>query len=80
MHPHLIGDKVEACGPIIEALNKCHNSGLWTYYTGGCNDIRRQLDKCLHAERMARTSAHVKASRQRKKELEQVRKARMEEA
>ncbi|OAV85683.1 hypothetical protein, variant 1 [Puccinia triticina 1-1 BBBD Race 1] len=72
MHPHLTGNKVEACGPIIEALHQCHQSGFWTYYTGGCNDIRRQLDKCLHAERMARSSAHVKEGRKKRQELEKV--------
>ncbi|CAH7672765.1 hypothetical protein BY996DRAFT_6432329 [Phakopsora pachyrhizi] len=72
MHPHLTGNKVVACGKFIEALEACHNSGLWNYYTGGCNDVRRQLDKCLHDERMKRSSDHVKEGRRRRKELERV--------
>lgn len=76
MHPHLTGTKLEACGDIIEALHQCHQSGLWTYYTGGCNDIRRELDRCLHAERITRSSAHVKQSRQKRKELEKIWRSR----
>ncbi|PLW22614.1 hypothetical protein PCASD_12212 [Puccinia coronata f. sp. avenae] len=79
MHPHLTGTKLEACGPIISALNECHNRGLWAYYTGGCNDIRRELDKCLHAERMSRSSAHVKEARQNREKLEQKWKANEQE-
>ncbi|KNZ50077.1 hypothetical protein VP01_460g2 [Puccinia sorghi] len=79
MHPHLTGTKLEACGPIIEALHECHQSGFWRYYTGACNDIRRQLDHCLHAERMNRSSAHVKQARLQRKKLEQVWKENSQE-
>jgi len=70
MHPHLTGTKLEACSDVIAALHECHKSSLWTYYTGGCNDIRNQMNKCLHQERLDRSAKHVKEGVKKRKELE----------
>ncbi|KAJ1308736.1 hypothetical protein OPQ81_004427 [Rhizoctonia solani] len=56
MHAHLATpERQSACGPLIEALEACHASGFFNKYTGGCNKIKEQLNKCLREERVART-------------------------
>ena len=38
-----------ACRQFFDALQLCH-ANTWTKWTGGCNSIKRELNKCLHNE------------------------------
>ncbi|PWZ00499.1 UPF0287-domain-containing protein [Testicularia cyperi] len=73
MHPHLVGDrKLEHCAHLIQALNECHAKGWFHKITGGCNDIKHDLNMCLRAERLDRTAQHIQASRENRKKTEQI--------
>ena len=49
MHPPLDRPHPD-CEDIIQALKDCHANG-WKKYTGGCNDIKVEMDKCFKAEK-----------------------------
>jgi hypothetical protein len=38
-----------ACRDFFEALELCH-ANVWAKWTGGCNQAKRELNKCLHKE------------------------------
>ncbi|PWN41036.1 hypothetical protein IE81DRAFT_292435, partial [Ceraceosorus guamensis] len=47
------------CGELIRALNECHAKGFWHKITGGCNDVKLELNKCLRKERLERTARNA---------------------
>ncbi|KAG8950406.1 hypothetical protein FRC03_012860 [Tulasnella sp. 419] len=72
MHVHLSEpQKLSACGDLIQKLDECHNSGFFVKYLGGCNKIRRELDRCLRQERLDRTAKNKEASKHRKERHQQ---------
>ena len=38
-----------ACREFFDALELCH-ADVWAKWTGGCNQAKRELNKCLHGE------------------------------
>ena len=38
-----------ACREFFDALELCH-ANVWAKWTGGCNQAKRELNKCLHKE------------------------------
>ena len=36
-----------ACKEFFDALQLCH-ANIWAKWTGGCNSVKRELNKCLH--------------------------------
>ncbi|KJZ80601.1 hypothetical protein HIM_00451 [Hirsutella minnesotensis 3608] len=71
MHPHLHTKNALACEEIIAALEECHARGFMHKATGGCNDVKEQVNKCLRLERtkmQAENRAAAKAKRDRIKE------------
>ncbi|KAF9232144.1 hypothetical protein BU15DRAFT_90732 [Melanogaster broomeanus] len=48
MHPQL-SDKRITCREFIQALDACHTSN-WKRLTGGCNEEKMALNKCLRKE------------------------------
>ncbi len=38
-----------ACREFFDALELCH-ANVWAKWTGGCNQVKRELNKCLHNE------------------------------
>lgn len=65
-----------ACEEIIAALEDCHSKGFMHKASGGCNDLKDKVDKCLRAQRtktQAENRAMAKAKRDRlKKEQEEL--------
>ncbi len=52
----------------MAALDECHAQGFLHKVTGGCNDAKRDVNKCLRAERLQRTARNreeAKAKRER---------------
>jgi len=37
------------CKEFFEALELCH-ANVWAKWTGGCNQAKRELNKCLHSD------------------------------
>lgn len=65
-----------ACEEVIAALEECHSRGFMHKASGGCNDLKDKVDKCLRAQRtktQAENRAIAKAKRDRlKKEKEEL--------
>ncbi|KAF8497063.1 hypothetical protein F5888DRAFT_1923743 [Russula emetica] len=70
MHPQS-SDKKIACREFFDALELCH-ANVWAKWTGGCNEAKRKLNKCLHKESVARAA--------RNREDAKMRNARREKA
>ena len=62
--PHLHGDK---CKKIIERLKLCHEEQRWGKFLGRCNELKRELDRCLHEERMEKCKLSQQQAVERKK-------------
>ena len=64
--------KQPACGDIIRQLYECREEGGWMFrILGGCQDIDKQLGKCLRDERIDRTKRNqekAKVRNQKKQE------------
>lgn len=64
-----IADKLDAaCEDIIASLEDCHAKGFLHKATGGCNDLKAAVDKCLKSERakmQAENRAAARAKRDR---------------
>jgi len=43
------------CKEFFEALELCH-ANVWAKWTGGCNQAKRELNKCLHSDSVARAT------------------------
>ncbi|KAG5732817.1 hypothetical protein E4T56_gene2854 [Termitomyces sp. T112] len=69
MHPQL-SDKKIVCKEFIQALEECHASG-WARLTGGCNQLKHDLNSCLRAERLARSSRNREEAKERRSKIEQ---------
>jgi len=68
MYPHLHTKNALACEDIIASLEDCHAKGFLHKATGGCNDLKAAVDKCLKSERakmQAENRAAARAKRDR---------------
>lgn len=50
MHPSLALHLHPLCKDAILALEKCHKENQYAKFWGACNEVRRELDKCLGEE------------------------------
>lgn len=66
-----LGDAV-ACEEIIAALDECHARGFLIKATGGCNDIKREVTKCLRADRIERTRKNREAAMINRKQTKEL--------
>ncbi|CZT19276.1 uncharacterized protein RCC_05122 [Ramularia collo-cygni] len=72
MHPHLHREDQKGCEEIMTALEECHARGFMWKAIGMCSDTKRQVNKCLRAERLERTASNreeAKAKREHVKKL-----------
>ncbi|KAG6002558.1 hypothetical protein E4U21_002982 [Claviceps maximensis] len=75
MHPHLHTKNALACEEIIAALEDCHNRGFMHKATGGCNDIKEQVNKCLRIERSKQQAENRQAARAKRDKIKEEQKA-----
>ncbi|PFH57741.1 hypothetical protein XA68_14627 [Ophiocordyceps unilateralis] len=74
MHPHLHTKNALACEEIIAALEACHAQGFMHKVTGGCNDVKTQVNKCLREERTKMQADNRAAAKAKRKRLEEERR------
>ncbi|KZF26142.1 UPF0287-domain-containing protein [Xylona heveae TC161] len=55
MHPHLHTKDNSSCEEVMAMLDECHARGFLFKATGGCNDAKTAVNKCLRAARAERT-------------------------
>ncbi|KAG1800808.1 uncharacterized protein F5891DRAFT_61056 [Suillus fuscotomentosus] len=70
MHPQL-SDKRIVCREFIQALDACHVS-IWARLTGGCNQEKDSLNKCLRKERVERSTRNRTQAKEQRLKTEQV--------
>ena len=56
----------------MNALDECHARGFLYKALGNCNDIKRDVNKCLSAERSARAKRNRDVARDNRKRIEQI--------
>lgn len=53
----------------MTALEECHARGFFYAAVGMCNDVKREVNKCLRAERLDRTARNREKARQERARL-----------
>ncbi|KAK5948470.1 hypothetical protein OHC33_010504 [Knufia fluminis] len=56
----------------MNALDECHARGFLYKATGGCNDIKREVNRCLSGERSKKTARNRETGLQRRQRIEAV--------
>lgn len=56
----------------MNALDECHARGFLFKATGGCNDIKRQVNRCLSGERSKKSMGNRETGLQRRQRIEAV--------
>jgi COX assembly mitochondrial protein 2 len=56
----------------MNALDECHARGFLYKALGGCNDIKREVNKCLSGERTKKSSRNRETGLQRRQRIEAV--------
>ncbi|KAG2147339.1 hypothetical protein BD769DRAFT_1566630 [Suillus cothurnatus] len=69
MHPQL-SDKRIVCREFIQALDACHVNN-WARLTGGCNQEKDSLNKCLRKERIERSTRNRAQAKEKRLKTEQ---------
>ncbi|KAK2738508.1 hypothetical protein FQN57_007023 [Myotisia sp. PD_48] len=72
MHSHLHTKYNINCEEIMTALDDCHARGFLYKSIGGCNEIKREVNRCLGAERAKRAKQNRDEARANRKRIEQI--------
>ena len=56
----------------MNALEECHARGFLFKATGGCNDIKREVNKCLSGERAKKSGKNRETALQKRQRIEAV--------
>ncbi|KEF51611.1 uncharacterized protein A1O9_12246, partial [Exophiala aquamarina CBS 119918] len=72
MHSHLHTKDNVGCEEIMSALDECHARGFLYKAVGGCNDIKREVNKCLSGERQKKSTRNRETSLERRARIESV--------
>ena len=70
--PHLLTKSQTDCEEIMNALDECHARGFLYKAIGNCNDIKRDVNRCLGAERYARAKRNRDQARENRKRVERI--------
>lgn len=63
----------------MAALEECHARSFFFKATGGCNEAKRQVNKCLAKERAKRQTKNREEARARRQKYEEAIRQRDEE-
>ncbi|KAL4802741.1 UPF0287-domain-containing protein [Aspergillus unguis] len=72
MHSHLHTPYNVNCEEIMTALDECHAQGFLHKALGNCNDIKRDVNKCLAGERYERAKRNRDDAREKRKRIEKI--------
>lgn len=56
----------------MTALDECHARGFLYKALGNCNETKRQVNKCLAAERYARAKNNRDAAKEKRRRIEKI--------
>lgn len=56
----------------MTALEECHARGFMWKAIGMCSDTKRQVNKCLRAERLERTAINREEAKQKREHVKKV--------
>jgi COX assembly protein 2 len=56
----------------MTALDECHARGFLWKVMGQCNDIKREVNRCLGAERMERAKRNREKARDKRSRIEKI--------
>ena len=56
----------------MAALDECHAQGFLHKMLGGCNAAKRDVNKCLRAERLERTAKNRKEAKEKKERIQRI--------
>lgn len=56
----------------MTALDECHARGFLYKAIGNCNDVKRDVNRCLGAERYARAKRNRDQARENRKRMERI--------
>lgn len=66
LSPHL---HTPQCNDLINQLHRCHEENKLKKFMGACNDIDREVLKCLKAERLRRRANNRILAEERRKKI-----------
>ncbi|RAL12096.1 COX assembly mitochondrial protein [Aspergillus homomorphus CBS 101889] len=72
MHSHLHTPYNINCEEIMTALDECHAQGFLHKALGNCNDIKREVNKCLSEQRYARAKQNRDQARENRRRIEKI--------
>ncbi|KAJ5390836.1 uncharacterized protein N7496_001904 [Penicillium cataractarum] len=72
MHSHLHTPYNINCEEIMTALDECHARGFIYKALGNCNDIKREVNKCLSVERYDRAKNNRDNARNNRRRIEEI--------
>ena len=61
-------------------LDECHAKGFLHKMTGGCNDAKRDVNKCLRSERLERTAQNREKAKEKTARIKKIWKEIEEES
>ena len=53
-------------------LEECHDQGFLHKFTGGCNEIKREVNKCLRIERLERQAKNREVAMKKRAEIKAI--------
>ncbi|KAJ5108416.1 hypothetical protein N7456_005091 [Penicillium angulare] len=72
MHSHLHTPYNINCEEIMTALDECHARGFLYKALGNCNDIKREVNRCLASERFDRAKRNRDEARSNRRRIEDI--------
>ncbi|KAJ5793214.1 uncharacterized protein N7503_009192 [Penicillium pulvis] len=72
MHSHLHTSYNVNCEEIMTALDECHARGFMWKVFGNCNDVKREVNRCLAAERYDRAKNNRDIARSNRRKIEDI--------
>ncbi|OAL65306.1 UPF0287 family protein [Trichophyton rubrum] len=60
------------CEEVMTMLDECHAKGFMHKVFGNCNDIKREVNRCLYAERLKRASRNREKARENRARIEKL--------
>lgn len=63
---------VVGCEEVMAMLDECHAQGFLHKLFGGCNAVKRDVNKCLRAERLERTAQNREKAKAKREKIQRI--------